>query len=264
MISLEDRFSQLSALGEKALIPFVTAGDPPLDQLPSILSALCEGGADAIEIGLPFSDPIADGPAIQASSQRALDRGVTPRDVLATISSWSNPGIPLILMGYYNPVLKMTHERFAKSAREAEVSGVIISDLTPEESDAWIQAALAEGLEPIFLTAPTSTDARLDAVVARGKGFIYAISRTGVTGHGSEVPPESRDLVQRIKSRTQLPVCVGFGISQPDHVRMVCQLADGAVVGSVLVNLLAEKWDSGGGRDEVISLIRGLKDATRA
>lgn len=263
MIGISERFAALTERGEKALVLFVTAGDPELDQLPDILAALEEGGADVIEVGIPFSDPIADGPTIQASSQRALDHGVTPAEVLDTLAvSAGQSRVPIVLMGYANPIFRMGLETFAKRARQAGASGTIVSDLTPEESDAWITASHREGLDNIFLVAPTSTDERLDIACSRCTGFVYAISRTGVTGAAQSAPPEVRDLVARVKARTALPVCVGFGISSPEHVRMVCEVADGAVVGSWLVDLLAREWQGGSGRAKVVDAVQGLKKAT--
>ncbi|MCH8979463.1 MAG: tryptophan synthase subunit alpha [Armatimonadetes bacterium] len=261
MGAIGDRFAELRGKGEKALVLFVTAGDPSLDALPEIMDALAEGGADIIEVGIPFSDPIADGPTIQASSQRALDRGATPAGALDAIAGFDKT--PLVLMGYYNPVLRAGLDESADAAQAAGVCATIVSDLTPEEADDWISASLAHGLDNIFLAAPTSTDERLDIVCSKASGFVYAVSRTGVTGAGSEVPPEVSDLVTRIKARTELPVCAGFGISTPDHVRMVCEVADGAVIGSWLVDKLANEWNNSAGRDALVDAIRALKDATR-
>lgn len=258
---ISETFARLQSRNEKALVAYVTAGDPGLDQLPSILEALVEGGADLIEVGLPFSDPIADGPTIQASTQRALDRGVTPGAVFDTLAKVSLP-VPVLLMGYYNPVLRIGLSKFAERCRDAGISGTIISDLTPEESGSWAAASKEWGLDTVFLAAPTSTDERLGIVCERSSGFVYAVSRTGVTGAGSEVPPEVSGLVNRIKSCTETPVCVGFGISRPEHIRMVCEVADGAVVGSFLVDFLAREWQDGRGRGEFIKTIRELKTAT--
>lgn len=257
MSRLADRFAELRARGEKALIPFVTAGDPSLDDLPAILETLADGGADAIEVGLPFSDPIADGPVIQAASQRALDRGVTTRAVLHALRGFDR--VPVVLMGYLNPILRFGLAGFADAAVAAGASGVIVSDLTPEESDDWVNACRARDLDTIFLAAPTSTDARLDEVAKRCSGFVYAVSRTGVTGAESAVPPDVAGLVQRIRARTDLPVCVGFGISRPEHVRMVWEVADGAVVGSHLVQLIADSWQGGAGRERLREAVRKLK-----
>jgi len=241
---------------------FVTAGDPPLEELPSILGALQDGGADVIELGIPFSDPIADGPTIQASDQRALDRGVTPLGALAALSK-ANLEVPVALMGYYNPVLRLGVASFAAEAKKAGASGTIITDLTPEESAPWIEASQRGGLDTIFLAAPTSTDDRLDAVCSRSSGFVYAVSRTGVTGGRESARDEVDSLVRRMKARTEVPVCVGFGITKPEHVRAICQVADGAVIGSWLVELLHRIWNRGQGRGEIVRLIREMKAATR-
>ena len=262
-MTIEDKFVQLREKGEKALVLFVTAGDPSLEDLPEILAALHEGGADLIEVGIPFSDPIADGPTIQASSQRALDRGVTPPAAIEAIKR-SGLSIPCIVMGYTNSAFRCGYEAFARQLQESGVNGSILSDLTPEEADDWIAASQQHGLSNVFLAAPTSTDQRLDAVCARSSGFVYAVSRTGVTGAGSEVPSDVRSLVQRIKKRTALPVCVGFGISKPEHVKMVCEVADGAVIGSWLVDFLQKEWRNGLGKENLVSAIKELKEATRA
>jgi tryptophan synthase alpha chain len=255
------KFAELASRGEKALVLFVTAGDPSLEELPVILDTLVEGGADLIEVGIPFSDPIADGPTIQASSQRSLDSGVTPASVYQTLSKWE-PRRPLIAMGYYNSLLRVGLGNAARQLKDAHFSGTIISDLTPEESTDWARASWESGLDNIFLAAPTSTDERLDEVCRRASGFVYAVSRTGVTNAAVAVPPEAQDLVRRVKARSDLPVCVGFGISKPEHVRMVCEVADGAVIGSWLVDLVASSWDGGNGKDEIVSRLRELKAAT--
>lgn len=259
---LSATFDKLRSRNEAALVLFVTAGDPDLDQLPDLLSALAEGGADIIEVGIPFSDPIADGPVIQASSQRALDRGVTPTQVLNSISS-AKVDVPLVLMGYYNPVLRMGLEDFAHAAKSAGASGSIISDLTPEEASPWIEASQRAGLDTVFLVAPTSTDERIAAVAQQATGFVYAVSRTGVTGAHQSAPPEVSELVSRIREHTTTPVCVGFGISKPEHVRTIAQVADGAVVGSWLVDWLSANWHQGSGRAALVAAVRELKEATR-
>ncbi|MEQ1936058.1 MAG: tryptophan synthase subunit alpha, partial [Fimbriimonadaceae bacterium] len=226
---ISSTFDRLRARGEKALVAFVTAGDPSLAELPGVLGALIKGGADLIEVGIPFSDPIADGPVIQASSQRALDRGVTPRSVLEMLAQGKSTrgDVPVVLMGYYNPILKWGLDEFANAAKAAGVSGVIVCDLIPEEAGDWLNACSTHGLDSIFLAAPTSTDQRLDAVCKASTGFVYAVSRTGVTGSESSLAPDVRVLVERIKVRATVPVCVGFGISQPEHVATVCAVADG-------------------------------------
>lgn len=259
---LHDRLQALRARGEKALVLFLTAGDQPLEELPDIVSALAEGGADAIEIGIPFSDPFGEGPTIQASSQRALENGAGTRAILDAIAKCA-VDIPIVTMGYYNPVLRFGLKEFAQASADAGASGTIVSDLVPDEAEDWCAASAAAGIDTIFLVAPTSTDQRIQEVAERTTGFVYAVSRTGVTGAENKVPIEVGDLVSRIKAKTDKPVCVGFGISLPEHVRMVCQVADGAVVGSFLVNLLHAKWNGGEGRAEVIQAVQALKAATR-
>ncbi len=261
MISLAEKFASLRGRHEKALVLFFTAGDQPLDQLPDIISALEEGGADVVEVGIPFSDPFGEGPTIQASSQRALDNGTTPTSILEAISK-ARPSIPVVTMGYYNPVLRTGLDNFAKQSFASGVTGTIISDLVPDESEDWCKASEAAGIETIFLAAPTSTPARIEEVAKRSTGFIYIVSRTGVTGAENSIPLDVTGLVNRVKSLTDKPVCVGFGISKPEHVKMVCSVADGAVVGSFLVNLLHNEWKDGAGRTAIVEAVRNLKSAT--
>ena len=244
--------------GKKSLVCFVTAGDPPIEYLPGIMSAIEEGGTDVIEVGLPFSDPIADGPTIQASSQRALDRGVRVEEILKTIGQ-APVSVPIVLMGYTNTAMRIGFDAFASKVAEAGVAGVILSDMAPDDSEAWRRAAKANGLDTIFLAAPTSTDERLQAVAEVSSGFIYCVSRTGVTGADSEVSQLVGETVRRIRTFSDLPICVGFGISTHEHVRAVYETADGAVVGSHIVDFLFKHWDEGKGRAELINLIRSLK-----
>lgn len=254
-------FEGLRERGEKALVLFVTAGDPSLSELPAVLEALAEGGADVIEVGVPFSDPIADGPVIQASSQRALERGVTFSGVLEAVHGFD--ACPVLLMGYYNTFFRRGLTESAGALAAAGVSGTIVSDLIPEEAGDWMQASKFAELETVFLAAPTSTDERLRAVCEASTGFVYAVSRTGVTGSTSSMPDEVSSLVSRLRGFTSLPVCVGFGISSPAHVASVCSVADGAVVGSWLVDWLAKYWDDGAGRADLVEQVRALKAATR-
>lgn len=244
------------------LVTFVTAGDPSVGELPQILAALEEGGSDVIEIGLPFSDPIADGPVIQASSQRALDRGTRVADVLGAVGE-SGVGVPLVLMGYTNTVLRFGYEQFADMARRAGVSGVILSDLDPGDSFDWREAAKKSDLDTVFLAAPTSTDERLELVASVSTGFVYCVSRTGVTGASAGGQLEFEALVHRLRARTALPLCVGFGVSKPSDVSSICSVADGAVVGSLLVEFLHTRWHGGRGRDDLVELVASLKAAAR-
>ena len=248
---------------EKKLVIYVTAGDPDLDQLPDILAALQLGGADVVEVGIPFSDPIADGPTIQASSQRALERGVTPRAVLDKLKE-AKVKLPLVLMGYMNPIMKMGFNEFALEAKQAGVGGVIVCDLIPgPDADDWVTAAKRHGIDTIFLAAPTSTEERLKMAAEASSGFVYAVSRTGVTGAASQVSESSKQVVERLREYTDIPVFVGFGISTAEHVKMVCEYADGAVVGSRIVDLIARNWNEPGGKQVLIDTIKSLKEACR-
>ena len=260
-MKLAERFESLKKKGEKALVLFITAGDQPLDQLSSILDALIEGGADVIEVGLPFSDPFGEGVTIQGSSFRSLERGTTTTAVLDELAKKSYP-VPIVTMGYYNPALRYGLSQYADRLADVGACGSILQDLVPEEADEWCAAAEKAGIDTIFLTAPTSTSDRLGLAARRTTGFVYAISRTGVTGAGQEAPPEVKDLVALLRKETDRPICVGFGISKPEHVKRVCEVADGAVVGSALVDLLHTKWRDGAGREEVVAWVKALKAAT--
>lgn len=261
-MTLEQKFAELKASGGKALVCFLTAGDQPLADLPSIISLLAESGADVVEVGIPFSDPFGEGPTIQASSQRALDNGANVRGILDAISK-CEVDIPVVTMGYYNPILRMGLEDFARASKRAGVTGTIVSDLVPDEADSWNTACLDTELETVYLVAPTSTDERISQVAGMTTGFVYIVSRTGVTGAESTVPPDVQSLVSKVKALTTKPACVGFGISTPDHVRMVCHVADGAVVGSSLVKLLHEQWGIPGGDRVVGDYVKSLKEATQ-
>lgn len=263
MSRIDDRFARLRDSGGKALICFVTAGDPNLETTRQIVLALDKAGADIVELGVPFSDPIADGPTIQASSMRALESGTNVPKVLDLVRAIRRESeIPLVLMTYYNLVMHYGIARFAGDASDAGVDGVILSDLTPEDAGEWKSAADVVGINTIFLLAPTSTKDRIRRVAELASGFVYCVSRTGVTGARSEMAQGVSELVGRIRAGTDMPIAVGFGISTPEHVREVCEYADGAVVGSVLVNLIAEKAGSPTLLDELNHLVSALKAAT--
>jgi tryptophan synthase alpha chain len=251
--------------GEKALVCFVTAGDPSADLTVDTVKTLARAGVDAVEIGLPFSDPLADGPSIQASSQRALDRGMTTRKALEIVTRIRSDvrDVPLILMTYYNPIRCYGLESYAADAKSAGADAHIVTDLTPEEAGDWKRFSNANDLDTIFLLAPTSTTARVDVVTKISSGFVYCVSRTGVTGARQDVPTELTDVVDRIKSRTTEPVCVGFGISSPDHIRKICAFADGVVVGSSLVDLLHRERENPALQQLVYEYVSSLKAATR-
>jgi tryptophan synthase alpha chain len=260
-MTIQEKFNSLRSRSEKALVCFFTAGDQPLQDLPGILSLLEEGGADIIEIGLPFSDPFGEGPTIQDSSQRSLENGTTLAKILEAIGQ-SSPSVPIVTMGYYNPILRYGLNSFAARSKEVGATGTIVSDLVPDEASDWDRICENNGLETIYLVAPTSTDDRIRQVASQSTGFVYVVSRTGVTGAESVVPVEISGLVKNVKSLTNKPVCVGFGISTPEHVSLVCQQADGAVVGSAIVSMLHKHWSNPGERHLIREFVRSLKSAT--
>jgi len=236
MTRISRRFAELRASGELGLIAYITAGDPSLEATLKFVLALAEAGADVIELGVPFSDPLADGPTIQRASERALKSGTTLASVINLVRRIRQASqVPLILFTYYNPVLQMGLEKFAATASAAGADGVLVTDLTPEESSDYRRILSAHHLDTIFLGAPTSTDERLAKIAAVSSGFLYLISRTGVTGAKDMLPDDLPALLRRARAATQLPLAVGFGISLPSHVSVLGGLADAAVVGSALV-----------------------------
>jgi tryptophan synthase alpha chain len=236
-------FETARAAGRPALIPYVTAGDPDLAATRGILAALVRGGADVIEIGVPFSDPIADGPVNQRSSERALRNGVRLRDVLDLAAATHRANRPpIVLFTYYNPIHSMGIEPFARAAGEAGVDGVLVTDLPPEEAAELGSALTAGGVDLIFLVAPTSSSERVERICHAGRGFIYFVSRTGVTGVREDLPEELPGQVRAVRDacRGRLPIAVGFGIGSRRQVEAVAAFADGVVVGSALVRLIEE------------------------
>jgi len=234
---ISKRFATLRASGELGVVAYITAGDPSLAATHKFVLALAEAEADFIELGIPFSDPLADGPTIQRASERALKSGTTLASVLDLVRQIRQSSeVPLVLFSYYNPVLQMGLEKFAAAASQAGADGVLITDLTPEESDDHRRILAAHHLDTIFLGAPTSTDERLAKIAAVSSGFLYLISRTGVTGAKDSLPDDLPTLLRRARAVTQLPIAVGFGISLPGHVSVLGGLADAAVVGSALVS----------------------------
>ncbi|HEY0074273.1 MAG TPA: tryptophan synthase subunit alpha [Abditibacteriaceae bacterium] len=240
MNRLQDTFSQLKARQERAFVPFVTCGDPDLATTKALLRAYIAAGADIVEIGIPFTDPLADGPTIQRASERALAGGVTMDDALNLIGEIrAETEVPLVPMTYINPVYQIGYDQFAARCAEVGADAVIISDLPPEEGTEWVEAGRKHGVGTIFLVAPTSDEARLRAVTQAASGFIYAVARMGVTGAKSDVPPEIGDLIGRIRQHTQTPICAGFGFSSPEQIRKTCQSTDvdGIVVASALIDI---------------------------
>lgn len=241
MSRIAHTFDALKRNGKKALVTFITAGDPDLAATGELIPLLAESGSDIIELGVPFSDPMADGPTIQLSSERALAAGTTLPKILSTVkSARARTQVPIVLMGYYNPILMYGLDRFAADAAAAGVDGVLLVDLPPEEAGEFKTCADRHGLDVIFLLTPTSDEARIRTVVRCARGFIYYVSVTGVTGARSGVETTVAGNVAAIKEKTSIPVAVGFGISSPDQAASVAASADGVVVGSAIVKLFEQ------------------------
>jgi len=236
-----------SATSQPRLVTYVTAGDPDLSRSADIIRAMARGGADAIEIGVPFSDPIADGPAIQRASERALASGTTLRRTLDLVASVrADVPVPIVLFTYVNPVLRLGTAEFLSRAADAGVDGVLLLDLPIEESETMHAALDERGIDQIFLVSPTTTDERLKLAGRYGRGFLYAISRLGVTGVRESVADTAAPLVERLRRTVKLPIALGFGISRPEHVRDVTRFADAAIVGSAIVQVVADAVRNGG------------------
>ena len=239
-------FERLRKKGRGGLVTYVTAGDPDAGASEEILVALAEGGADVIEVGVPFSDPLADGPVIQRASERALAAGMTLRGALALVAAARRRiDTPIVLFTYANPVVRMDPAVFAAAARDAGVDGVLILDYPVEEAEPLRGPMVAAGLDPIFLISPTTSDARIARSSELGAGFLYVISRLGVTGARDDMAVDAGTLLERIRRHAALPVALGFGISRPDHVAEACRHADAAVVGSAIVKVIADKGRAG-------------------
>lgn len=233
---IEDAFSQLKREGKKGFIPFITAGDPDLDTTVELLVELANSGATLIELGVPFSDPMADGPVIQRASERALKHGFGLQEIFETIAkARSRIDTPLVLFSYFNPLLQYGIEKLGRDARQAGVDGILVTDLTPEESKQFAATLKLNSLDMIFLVAPTSTAARLQMIAGHASGFVYAVSRAGVTGARENMSREAELLVARVRRFSGLPVAVGFGISSAEQVAQTLAYADAAVVGSAIV-----------------------------
>ncbi len=245
---IRSKFEELKARREGALIAYLTGGDPDSKTFLSNASALVEGGADIVEIGIPFSDPIADGPVIQASSQRALRSGATPKKVLELTKELSSShDVPFVVLTYYNPILAMDPEQFLDTARNSGVSGVVVPDLPIEEMDQFHDFALKHGIDNILLAAPNTSQSRLGQILSKARGFLYLVSLYGVTGPRETLSPQALETLKRVKSlaNDRIPISAGFGISSSDHVRTLMKAgADGAIVGSALVKLAAGHDDN--------------------
>ncbi len=272
---IDTRFADLKKEGRAAFVTFVMAGDPDLATSLSIIKALPRAGADIIEIGMPFTDPMADGPAIQAAGLRALKAGTTLKKTLELVREFrkEDERTPLVLMGYYNPIYVYGVDAFLADARSAGVDGLIIVDLPPEEDTELCIPAMKAGLNFIRLATPTTDDRRLPAVLANTSGFVYYVSITGITGSAAADTTQVREAVARIKRHTELPVCVGFGIRTPEAARGIAQAANGAVVGSALIDALRGSLDEQGRAtaktvpavvDLVSALAQGVRGARQA
>ena len=256
---IADAFAALQQQGKKGIIPFITAGDPDLATTEQLLVTLSQAGATLIELGVPFSDPMADGPVIQRASERALKHGFGLQDILNTAARAKEKiDTPIILFSYYNPLLQFGVKRLAQALKDAGVDGVLVTDLTPEESGQFETELRARGLDMIFLVAPTSTNERLRLVAEHASGFIYAVSRAGVTGTRESVSVEAEKLVNRMRHFSSLPIAVGFGISNATQVADVQRYADAAVVGSALVAEMERLEESPELVERIGNFLKGL------
>jgi tryptophan synthase alpha chain len=254
---IADTFARLRSRKAKGLVAFVTAGDPSLDRTAEMALEMEKGGVDVLELGVPFSDPLADGPVIQRASERALRAGVTLGAVLQVVRRIrQTSALPIVLFSYVNPLLRFGLRRLAGEAAAAGVDGVLVTDLPPEESDEWLRVARAAALDTIFLASPTSPDDRLRRVADASRGFVYAISRTGVTGEQESLSADARPLLERLRKLTGEPVALGFGISTPGQVAEAAAAADAVVVGSALVRFVEEQPQG-----DVAEKVRWLKSA---
>jgi len=258
---IEERFAELRVSGRTGLVTYVTAGDPDLDRSAQIIQRLDRAGADVLEVGVPFSDPLADGPVIQRATERALAAGTTLTSVLGMLKSVrTTVSAPIVIFSYANPILRMGLERFVADAQAAGVDGVLTLDMPPEEGETFRTAFKGAGIDTIFLLSPTTTAERIRRASELGSGFLYGISRLGVTGVRDTVDDSARELADRVKSETRLPLALGFGISRPEHVRAIGQYADAAVVGSALVKVIAEHGQAPALLDEVERYVRWLRN----
>ena len=261
---IDECFAKLRAEGGTALIPFITAGDPDLETTEAIILAMAESGADIIEIGIPFSDPTAEGPTIQRSSKRALDQGTSLRTILQMVARLRDRvAQPLVLMGYANPIHAMGAAAFAKSASEVGVDGIIIPDLTPEDGAPYLDPSRDAGIHPILLAAPTTRQKRLEMLVKETRGFLYYVSLQGVTGARAGLSDGIEKKVRAAQALSATPVCVGFGVGTPKQAQAIGRYADGVVVGSAIVDRIEEAESKGSAVDDVARFITELKDALR-
>ncbi|MBZ0161034.1 MAG: tryptophan synthase subunit alpha [bacterium] len=263
MNRIDERFRRLRQAGERALMPYLTAGDPDLDTTRSLILEFERRGADLLELGVPFSDPLADGVTIQRASQRSLAGGTTLSRILDMVGELrSDCRLPLLLMSYVNPIFHFGYARFAKEAAAAGIDGLIVPDLPPEEAAELIEATAAHNLHTVFLIAPTSSQQRIRTIAAASKGFIYYVSLRGVTGARSSLSEDLETNIRMIRAETNLPIAVGFGVSTPEQARIASRMADGVIVGSAIVSLLEQTTGQPDQLKHAGDFVASLKAAT--
>ncbi len=264
MSRLAAKFEALSKAGRKALIPFITAGDPKPDFTVPMMHAMVKAGADVIELGVPFSDPMADGPVIQRASERALAHKMSLRKVLALVIEFrkTDQQTPVVLMGYVNPIEAMGYEDFANAAQRADIDGVLTVDLPPEEAEENVLLLKARGIDPIFLLAPNSSDERIQKMGAAGSGYLYYVSLKGVTGAGNLNTADVETKLKQIKANTRLPVGIGFGVKDAETAKTVAALGDGVVIGSALISKIEANLDNlEQAKREIVELLAAMRQA---
>ena len=263
MNRIDELYSRIIPQGKKAFNAYLCAGDPDLETTARLICELDKRGVDVIELGVPFSDPVADGPVIQLATQRALEAGTDLKAILAMVADLRKScSIPIALMSYYNPIHRYGVEKLVSDAADAGVDGLIIPDLCPEEAGALISCARERDVKTIFFIAPTTTPQRVKVINDVSTGFIYCVSVTGITGARKHLPPELRDNLKKIREDTSLPLVVGFGISNPETVRMMCEAADGVIVGSAICRRIGELVDAP--REELIEQVASLAESLAA
>jgi len=261
---LAAKFEELSKAGRKALIPFITAGDPKPDFTVPMMHAMVQAGADIIELGVPFSDPMADGPVIQRASERALEHKMSLRKVLAIAMEFrkTDQQTPVVLMGYVNPIEAMGYEDFANAAQRAEIDGVLTVDLPPEEAEENVALLKARGIDPIFLLAPNSSEERIKKMDSAGSGYIYYVSLKGVTGAGHLNTADVETKLKQIKANTSLPVGIGFGVKDAETAKTIAGIGDGVVIGSALISKIeANLDDPERAKSEIVELLTAMRQA---
>ena len=264
MSRIDHIFNVLKNKGQSALIPFIMAGDPDIETTEALVLKMAEAGADIIEIGVPFSDPLADGQTIQSASQRALQNGTNLKKILHLTERLKGIATPLVLMTYFNPIFKYGLKEFAKDCQKSGVDGVIIPDLPPEEAGLWIREARREALDTIFLIAPTSPPSRIRLVSRCSRGFIYYVSVTGVTGARDKLPEELELAVKAVKEQSKKRVAVGFGVSTPEQAKRISFFADGVIIGSAIVKMIEENLKSPELTDKVRNFVSSFAETLKS